>query len=194
LKEIFISDLGYDNDVFETSNVGIAAIRIDEIKESAPRPFAEIRGRALVAWHIKHTNEALAELSNVLITRIEAGENLEALATEIGKGAEVSETTMIRAARTPGLGAQVLVNLFEARVGQTVRGTADNGLDRIIGQVLTITPNADALSGSIVDTLRGQTVESINSDIQAAYHAALLKENPARILTENIERTLGLDQ
>ena len=47
LKEIFLSDLGYDNDVFETSNAGIAAIRIDEIKESAPRPFAEIRDKAL---------------------------------------------------------------------------------------------------------------------------------------------------
>jgi len=133
-------------------------------------------------------------LSNGLITRAEAGEGLEALATEIGKGAEVSETTMIRAARTPGLGAQVLVNLFDARVGQTVRGTADNGLDRIIGQILTITPNADVLTGSVAETLRSQSVEGINSDIQAAYHAAILKENPVRLMTENIERTLGLNQ
>jgi len=194
LKEIFLSDLGYDNDVFETSNAGIAAIRIDAIKESAPRPFAEVRDKALAAWHIKHTNEALAQLSNDLIVRAEAGESLEALAAEIGEGAQVSEITMIRAARTPGLGAQVLINLFEARIGQTVRGTADNGLDRIIGQVLTITPNVDVLTGNIADTLMGQTVEGINSDIQAAYHAAILKENPARIMTENIERTLGLDQ
>jgi len=194
LKEIFLADLGYDNDVFETSNNGIAAIRIDEIKESTQRPFDEVRDQALAAWHIKHTSEALAQLSNDLIVRARSGESLETLAADIGEGSEVSEITMIRAVNTPGLGAQLTINLFGASVGEIVRGTADNGLDRIIGQVLTITPNTDAVERNITDTLGVQAAQALNSDILDAYHRALLKENPARIMTENIERTLGLDQ
>ncbi len=194
LKEIFLADPGFDGDVFETTKEGIAAIRVDQIKDSAPRPFADVREQALQAWHLQKANEALATLSEDLITRANGGESLEDLAAEIGKGAEISEIMMIRAARTQGLGDQVIVRLFEAREKQIVRGLADNGLDRIIGQVLTITPNTDAIMGAISDTLTNQAAEAINSDIQAAYRAAVLAENPVQTMTANIERTLGLDQ
>ena len=194
LKEIFIADPGFDGDVFETTAGGIAAIRVDQIKESAPRPFADVREQALAAWHLKKADEALAVLSNDLVSRASAGESLEDLAKETGDGAEVIETQMIRASRTPGLGNQVIVRLFEARIGQTVRGVAANGLDRVIGQVVTITPNADPIISAITDTLSEQAREAINADIQQAYHAAILAENPAQTLVANIERTLGVDQ
>ncbi|PHS76918.1 MAG: hypothetical protein COB56_05245 [Robiginitomaculum sp.] len=194
LKEIFIADLGFDGDVFETTAGGIAAIRVDQIKESAPRPFADVREQALAAWHLKKSDEALAILSNDLVSRASAGESLEDLAKETGDGAEVIETQMIRASRTPGLGNQVIVRLFEARIGQTVRGVAANGLDRVIGQVVTITPNADPIIGAITDTLSEQAKQAINADIQQAYHAAILAENPAQTLIANIERSLGVDQ
>ncbi|MCF6220412.1 MAG: SurA N-terminal domain-containing protein [Robiginitomaculum sp.] len=194
LKEIFLADPGFDGDVFETTKEGIAAIRVDQIKDSAPRPFADVREQALQAWHLQKANEALATLSEGLIARANGGESLEDLAAEIGKGAEISEIMMIRAARTQGLGDQVIVRLFEAREKQIVRGLAANGLDRIIGQVLTITPNTDAIMSAISDTLTNQAAEAINSDIQTAYRAAVLTENPVQTMTANIERTLGLDQ
>ena len=194
LKEIFLADPGFDGDVFETTNGGIAAVRVDEIKESAPRPFEDVREQALSAWHLKNADEALASLSEDLIARASASESLEDIAKDVGKGAEVTETMMIRAARTPDIGNQLIVRLFEARQGQTVRGTADNGLDRMIGQVLTITPNADPVIAAITDTLKGQAVDAINNDIQQAYHGAILAENPAQTLTANIEKTLGVDQ
>jgi len=194
LKEIFLADLGFDGDVFETTEGGIAAIRVDQIKDSAPRPFADVREQALAAWHLKKADEALATLSDDMVARASAGESLDDLAAEVSSGAEVTEVEMIRAAPTPGLGNQVLVRLFEARIGQTVRGIADNGLDRIIGQVLSVTPNADPIIDGISDTLSEQAKEAINSDIQQAYHAAILAENPAQTLSANIERILGVDQ
>lgn len=194
LKEIFLAEPNFDGDVFETTSGGIAAIRVDEIKESAPRPFADVREQALAAWHLKKADEALAKLSEDLVARASGGESLEDLAKEVGNGASVSETLMIRAARTQGLGNQLIVRLFDARQGQTVRGVADNGLDRIIGQVVTITPNEDPIMPTIADTLRKQSAEAINNDIQQAYQRALLAENPAKPVTANIERALGVDQ
>lgn len=194
LKEIFLADPGFDGDVFETTEGGIAAIRVDQIKESAPRPFADIREQALAAWHLKKANEALANLSNDLVARASGGESFEDLAAEFSAGTEIAETQMIRASQTPGLGNQIIGRLFEARIGQTVRGVADNGLDRVIGQVLTITPNTDPIIAAITDTLQEQAKEAISADIQQAYQAAILAENPAQTLTANIERTLGVDQ
>ncbi len=194
LKEIFLAEPGFDGDVFETTEGGIAAIRVDQIKESAPRPFADVREQALTAWHLKKADEALASLSDDLVDRASAGESFEDLVAEFSVGTEIAETQMIRAAQTPGLGGQIIVRLFEARIGQTVRGTADNGLDRVIGQVLTITPNTDPIVDAISGTLSEQAKEAINADIQQAYHAAILADNPAQTLTANIERTLGVDQ
>jgi len=194
LKEIFLADTGFDGDMFETTAGGIAAIRVDQIKQSAPRPFADVREQALAAWHLQKADEALANLSDDLVARASSGESFEDLAAEFNVGTEIAETQMIRAARTPGLGNQIIGRLFEARIGQTVRGIADNGLDRVIGQVLTITPNTDPIIGAITDTLSEQAKEAINADIQQAYHAAILAENPAQTLTANIEKTLGLDQ
>lgn len=194
LKEIFLADPGFDGDVFETTAGGIAAVRVDEIKESAPRPFADVREKALAAWHLKNADEALATLSEDLISRASGGESLDDLAKEVGEGAVIAESMMIRAAPPQGLGNQVVIRLFEARKGQTVRGTAANGLDRVIGQVLTIKPNTDPVIGAIVDTFTGQAAEAINTDIQSAYHAAVLAENPAQTMTINIEKTLGINQ
>ena len=194
LKEIYLADPGFDGDVFETTEEGIAAVRVDEIKESAPRPFAEVREKALAAWHLKKADEALAKLSEELLARANAGESLEDIAKDIGKGADVTEIKMIRAGQTPGLGAQVIIHLFEARAGQTVRGKAANGLDRIIGQVVTITPNKDPMIPNVVETLKTQAAQALSSDIQSAYHAAVLAENPAQPMTINIEKVLGIDQ
>lgn len=194
LKEIFLADLGFDGDVFETTAEGIAAVRVDEIKESAPRAFEDVREKALAAWHAKKADEALAKLSEDLLARANGGESLQDIADSIGKGADVVDTQMVRAAQTPGLGAQVIIRLFEARTGQIVRGTASNGLDRIIGQVVTITPNTDAMIPGITETLQGQAAQAINADIQSAYHAAVLAENPAQTMTLNIEKSLGIGQ
>ena len=194
LKEIFIADPGFDGDVFETTEGGIAAIRVDQIKDSAPRPFSDVREQALAAWHLKKADEALATLSDDLVARASAGESFEDLVAEFNVGTEIAETEMMRATRTPGLGNQIIVRLFEARIGQTVRGIADNGLDRVIGQVVTIKPNTDPIIDAISSTLNGQAKDALNADIQQAYHAAILAENPAQTLTANIERTLGVDQ
>ena len=194
LKEIFVSDVGFEGDLFETTDKGIAAVRVDDIKDSAQKPFADIREDALKQWHIEKANEALGELLTDFAGRAQTGESLDALAASLKKGASVNEILMLRAARAPGLSGALAARLFDARTGQTVRGTGANGLDRVIGQIVEITSNTDVLTGNIADTLRQQAVQAINNDIQQAYHDAVLKENPARTLAENVSKTLGIDQ
>ncbi len=139
LKEIFTADPGFDGDPFTTSTEGTAVVRVDDIKPSAPYEFEKIRNIALKDWRMEKTDEALAELSRSLLKRAKAGESLDALAKSVNDknpgGAITSETMMIRAAGAPGLGRQLAVRLFEAKKGQVISGRADNGLDRILGQI-----------------------------------------------------------
>ncbi len=194
LVELFTSDVGFEGDIFETTKKGVAAIRVDGIKDSKQREFTSIRDQALKAWRLEATYEALGELQDTLAAKVNNGETLDAIATSIDNGAKVEEVSMLRAAPLPGLSGQLLVRLFEARKGQTIRGTGDNGLDRIIGKITEITPNTDILIGDVESSLTEKAAEAINNDIQQAYHAAILKTFPTKTLDTNISKILGIDQ
>lgn len=195
LQEAFVSDKGFEGDIFETSTKGIAAIRVDEIKESTQRPFEEVKDQALLGWRLHKANEALGELMNSLADRALAGETFEQLAASIDQGASVTEANMSRLTRgLQTLSPETNARLLEARIGQTIRGTGANGLDRIISKVTEIKPNEEVLNGAIADTLKGQAEATINNDIQQAYHAALLQAHPARTMSENIKKILSIDQ
>ena len=193
LTEVFTSEPGFEGNIFETANKGIAAIRVDEIKESARRSFEEVKAQALEAWHLEQANKALAALMDEVADKAAAGESLEVLAAGFEKGAKLRESLMLRAAPPDDLSRHLAIRLFEARSGQTVRGVGANGLDRVVGQVVEIVPNEDILTGTIADTFKEQMAEQINNDIQQAYRVSLLDNNPARSFDENIQKTLGLN-
>jgi peptidyl-prolyl cis-trans isomerase D len=192
LTEIFTGEPGFEGDVIDTDKDGFAAIRVDEVKLSAPKPFDDIKDLALERWHLEKADEALGELSDALAQRVNDGENLEDIANDIGTGATASEIIMMRAARSDGISGQLAVRLFDGRQGQTIRGTATNGLDRVIAQIDEIIPNADILMGGTADNFNQQVLTLINEDIQSAYRQALMQEYPARAMEENIARVLGV--
>ena len=183
LKEVFTSDLKFEGDIFETSTKGIAAVRVDAVKESTQRPFADIREQALKQWHLVKANKALGELLNTYAKRIAGGESFESLVASVDKGVSLTETSASRLTRgLPSLSPETNVRLFDARIHDTIRGTGANGLDRVLGVITEIVPNTEILIGSIADTLQEQTSASINNDIQQAYHTAMLKRNPASMM------------
>ena len=197
LKEIFTSDLDFDSDPFPTSKEGVAVVRVDAIKPSAPFAFDKIRTVALKDWRLEKTDEALGELSQKLLERARAGESFEALAKEINAknpgGAQMADMMMIRAFPTPGLSRQMAVRLFEARKDQTLAGRADNGLDRILGQVEEIRPSQGAVIGDVADRLKAQGRNQLENDIQDAWQRAALKKYPTKVHTQNVRRILGID-
>ncbi len=192
LAEVFTSETGFEGDMFDTDNDGIAALRVDEIKASKTRPFEQVKEQALINWSQEKTDEALGALMTELAEKAQAGDSFEDLAAGYQQGVQVIETPMIRAIRVDGISGQLAVRLFEARVGQTVRGRAADGLSRIVGQIVSITPNTGPVIDSLADNLKQQTADSIDQDIQTAYRAAILKENPATTVDANIIRILGL--
>ncbi len=192
MTEIFTADPGFEGDLFETSQKGIAAVRVEEIKNSAPRSFESVKDKALANWRMEKINEALGELSTSVLKRVNDGESYETIAAEFEQGASVEEINMMRAINTPELSPQMAIRLFEARIGQNVSGFGANGVDRVIGEVIEITPNQDIILGQISDELNAQTRQALNADIQQAYRAALSEQYPTVIMEDNIKRVLGI--
>jgi peptidyl-prolyl cis-trans isomerase D len=192
LKEIFTNDIGFEGDLFETIDKGIAAVRVDNVKASASREFSEVKEQALQAWRMEKSNEALEILMTDIAERVQNGANIDEIALEIGTGANIREVEMMRAIRTDGLSPQLAARIFNSSKDSVFRGVAANGIDRIVGKIIDVTSNEDAIIDTVLDTLKQRTAEQLNGDIQIAYRSAILKDNPVRTMSENIQQTLGI--
>ena len=192
LREIFVSDLGFETDLFETNNGGYAAIRVEDIIDSTMRPFEEVKERATVAWKASQTGEALDELMTELAGKLQTGEDIKAVADTIETGASIEDIVIVRAQPPQTLGAPVVIGMLDGAVGAVSRGAGPQGLTRQIARLTEIVPNQDGLAGQFLDVLQEQATQAISSDLQNAYQQAILRENELREYPEKVKAALGI--
>ena len=192
LIEIFVSDLGFETDLFETSTGGFASIRVDDIIDSTMRPFEEVKANATTAWTFTKTGEAMDELAAELASKIQTGEDINAVAESIESGASVEEIVIVRAQPPRTLGNSVVLGMLDGQVGAVSRGAGPQGLTRQIAKLTAIVPNQDGLAGQFLDVLQEQATQAISSDLQNAYQQAILRENELREYPEKVRAALGI--
>ena len=193
LTEIFVNDLGYETDLFETSNGGWAAIRVDDIIDSTLKPFEDTRDQAAAMWKTLQIDDAINELMLETASKAQTGTSLDDLAKEIGDGATVTETILVRSAPNDELGPTVQVGLLEGELGDIKRGQGSKPLTRQIAELTAIVANADGLAGQFADALQEQASVAVRSDLQRAYQDAVIAENPLQENPDKIRSLLGLD-
>ncbi|RKQ71613.1 parvulin-like peptidyl-prolyl isomerase [Litorimonas taeanensis] len=194
LRTLFTSDLGYQTDLFETSNGGYATIRVDDIIDSKMREFDDIKDAATLAYLNERRADALRELALSLTKRAKDGESLAEIAAEFDMGATISEVGLVRTNPPQSLGPQVTVGLFDAKEAEVVRGAGPAPLTEQIAILDRIIASQDGLAGTYLEVIQSQMTAAISNDIQSAYQAAVLEANPVVPYPEKIRTTLGLNQ
>ena len=194
LKEVFTSDLGFETDVFETTTGGYASIRVEDIVDTTMRPFQDVKERALTAWRNEQIAEALTQKSIDIAAEIRGGKSFEAMAAELGEGAELRELGLARMTPPRDVGPRVVVDLLAAKPGAIVRGAGIRQSTYHIARLDKIQPNKDGLAGQFLDVLQERVTGELSGDIQNAYQQAVLKENELRQYPDKVRSTLGLDQ
>jgi len=152
LTEIFTNDLGFETDLFETSNGGYAAIRVDDVINSALKPFEEIKDQSTAMWKTLQIDTAINELMLETAGKAQTGTSLDDLAKEIGNGARVEDVILVRSAPNDTLGPAVQVGLLEAKVGdiEKIRKKLDPFLDLIAAaNVWTKLSNTDGFHAGL---------------------------------------------
>ena len=192
LREIFVSDLGFETDLFETSNGGYASIRVEDIIDSKMRPFEEVKERATAAWKVEQTGDALDTLMTELASKLQTGEDINDVAKAVGDGASVEDIVIVRAQPPQTLGAPGVIGMLDGAVGAVARGAGPQGQTRQIARLTEIVPNQDGLAGQFLDVLQEQATQAISGDLQNAYQQAILRENELREYPEKIKSALGI--
>ena len=191
LQEVFTNEEGYETDLIDAGDDGYFAVNVIDIIESQRRPLDEIRDRAVQDYLNDRIDTALAELATDIQSRIRAGETLEPIAAEIG--IEPTEVVVVRTAPNPQLGPQIEVGLRDGGVGDAIRGPGRDAQTQQVAVLRRIQGTGDTLVGAYAQQLNAQARDVIASDLQTAYRAAILAENPVQQNDERIRQALGLD-
>lgn len=192
MTEIFSNDLAYQTDLFQTSSGGWAIIRVDDIKDSAMRPFEDVKELAQAAWTREQIDAALGDLMVEFTSKVQEGQSLEDLAASLIAGATVENVTLTRTQQTPTVGPAVAQGLLTGAVGDIERGQGAAPLTRQIGKLTKIVSGEDQLPLGVLSGLQGQAVDMLSRDLQYAYQQSVLKEHTLREYPENIRQTLGI--
>ncbi|WP_409433685.1 SurA N-terminal domain-containing protein [Litorimonas sp. RW-G-Af-16] len=193
LREIFISDMGFETDLFETESGGYASIRVNDIIDTKMRPFEEVKDRATAFWKAEQLAAALTEKAIEVQGEIRGGKTFEAVKAELGEGATLTETGVTRTNPPRKLGGLVTVGLLDGKEGDIVRGEGTSPREQQIARLDEVRPNRDALAGQFLDVLQERASAELSSDIQEAYSRAVLAENPLQEYPAKVRSSLGLD-
>lgn len=193
LTEIFTNELGYETDLFETTTGGWAAVRVDDVIDSTLKPFEDIKEQATAMWTTLQIDDAINELMLETAGKAQTGTSLDDLAKEIGDGARIADTILVRSAPNDQIGPMVTIGLLEGTVGDIKRGQGAKPITRQVAELREIVANADGLAGQFADVLQEQASVAVRSDLQRAYQDAVLTENPLQENPDKIRSILGLD-
>lgn len=192
LTEIFINEVGYETDPFETSGGGWAVLRVEDVIESKEREFEDVKDTATRRWKSEKVSDALDALAIELEGKAISGESLSDIAKTIENGAALEDVILLRSQLSPAVGPLVTVGLLDGQVDTIARGPGPKPMTRQIGKLNEIIANSDGLAGSLADRFQDEVTAAVRADILDAYYQAVLKEYPQIDFPDNIRSTLGL--
>ena len=193
LRLIFTEDIGFDTDIFPTTQDGIVAFRVTDVIDSQVKPLVDVRDQVLAAWENEQLREALTARGLELAAEIRGGKSLEDIAEELGEAATLEERGISRAQPPRDIPGSVVVDLLSAEVGDWARGAGTQSLTYTLARLDTVVPNSDNLAGEILDTVQRNIGAEISGDIQNAYSLAILKEHELREYPEQVRAIMGIE-
>ena len=193
LRLIFTEDIGFDTDIFPTSQGGAVAFRVTDVIDSTVKPLSEVKDDVLTAWQNEKTREALIERGLGLAGELRDGRTLEEIAEELGEAAVIEERGISRAQPPRDIAGAVVLDLLTSNVGDTARGEGATPLTYTLARLDVITPNTDGLAGEILDTVQSNIGAEISGDIQNAYRLAILKEHELREYPNQVRAIMGIE-
>jgi len=193
LRLIFTEDIGFDTDIFPTTQDGVVAFRVTDVIDSQVKPLTDVRDQILTAWTSEQIRDALGERGLTLAQEIRDGKTLESLADELGTAASLQERGISRAQPPRDIAGAVVVDLLTSEVGDLSRGAGALPETYTLARLDSVVPNTDGLAGEILDTVQRNISAEISGDIQNAYRLAILKEHELREYPQQVQAIMGIE-
>lgn len=186
VPEIFDSDIGIDNAALRTDDGGYIWFDVTGVEPARNRDLDEVREEVIADWRSDQVAQRLREMASDMVSQLDTGADLEALAQETEGGVSAIDELSRGEASEP-LDEPAVRAVFATRVGE--HGTAPLGeTRRVVFTVesaratpfLTTTPAADTigerLQGDIAEDLLTQFIAQLQDDVGVSINEQAYRE------------------
>jgi peptidyl-prolyl cis-trans isomerase D len=185
----FNSDVGADNEPLRTTSGGYVWYEVAGVEPARDRTLDEVREEAAAQWRAEQVSRQLADRARALVERLDKGEDLKAIAGELGLEAK-SAADLARAAPKDDLPADVVNRIFATPVGKAA--SAASGEDsRVVFKVASATVPPFVTSTSEAARVEEQLRILLSDDLLGQYIAQLQKDLGVSINQQNVRRAIG---
>ena len=155
-------------ELFDLSDGGIFAIRLDDIVEPTLRPLADVKEQVAIDWAFAVDQASLEAMANDIAAKLEAGQSF----AELGLTAQTEEN-MTRDAFIDGIPPALIENVFANEAGKTNQISADGQV--ILSRLSSVTPfDANNEEGTaLIAQVERELGNQITSDLLVLFANAL---------------------
>jgi peptidyl-prolyl cis-trans isomerase D len=189
LNAAFASDVGVDNEALRTRSGGYVWFDVTNIEPSRERPLDEVRADVERQWREAEVSRRLEERARALVDRLNAGEAIEAVASEAGAPAKTA-TDLARRQPKDDLAVEAVNGIFATAVGKA--GSAQAGPDsRAVFKVTAATVPPFTTSTQEAQRLEDQLRIALGDDLLAQYIAEAQKAMTVTINPQALRQVVG---
>ena len=191
LNAIFAAPSDRESQITPTANNGLAVFRVTDIRAPAPRPFEQARDEALASLRTERLDTALTALGRDVAQRLRDGEDLEAVASQLGT--QVENLAIQRASPPRQYSPELLVGLLDGEPGDVARGRGAIPGTYEVAVLDTVSTGTERIGGQLLGQIQENLSEQIALDISNAYTNAILADKDAAIYEDKLRSALALD-
>ncbi|WP_375453796.1 SurA N-terminal domain-containing protein [uncultured Methylobacterium sp.] len=188
LPALYRSEIGGDNEPLRTKAGGYVWYDVTKIEAAHDKPLDAVRDAVAAGWRAGEVTRLLQARGKALAERLDKGETLEALGTEVGVNPQDADD-LARNQPKDGLTVDVVNRIFATRVGQA--GSASAGEARAVYKVEAATMPAYVAASPADRTIEGNFRTALADDVLGEYIAEVQKSAGVSVDQAALRRAIG---
>lgn len=171
IREAFLSDIGIENSPIRAGGDGWIFMDVLDIIDSRDRTLDEVRNDAVAAWKDQQTVDGVEALASALLERLEGGDTLETLATEVGRSVQAVEQ-VTRSSNPAGLSRNAVAQAFAGPEGH-VANADSAGPARVLLRVDRVVAPSFFAEAEDAQQINAQLAAALRSDLLGTFNLQL---------------------
>ena len=188
LEEVFLASLSFVSTVLETDDGGLLVVEVTEIVPARARVLDEVRSEVLADWQAERQTELASREADRLASSAGSTGDLNDVFDFAGVAFAVTEPFM-RHSMPPvaNLSFATVEALFDARPGETVVRTSDDGRHQVVARLVDIidaehSPEdvsavGDRLRQGVIHDISERLVSSLREDVTVSINDDMIDQS-----------------
>ncbi|MCJ2106439.1 SurA N-terminal domain-containing protein [Methylobacterium sp. E-041] len=188
LPALLRAEIGGDNEPLRTKAGGYVWYDVTKIDAAHDKPLDEVRDAVAAGWREAEVSRLLQAKGKALAERLDKGETLAALGTEIGVNPQEGDD-LARNQAKDALTVDVVNRIFATAVGKA--GSAASGEVRAVYKVEAATMPAFVAGSPADKTIEGNFRTALADDVLGEYIAEVQKNAGVSVNQAALRRAIG---